>query len=90
MTALVFFNFTKLYKSFAQMLNVVIITKTNPKTGAFAHVILFSSDMKLSFDTKGDRKWKWYRPSSCKNHIFGTKMGIPAKTFHNKKMFPVC
>ncbi|MBL6981271.1 MAG: transposase [Anaerolineales bacterium] len=39
-----------LHKSFAQMLNVVIITKTNLKTGAFAHVVLFSSDMKLSFE----------------------------------------
>ena len=39
-----------LHKRFAQMLNVVIITKTNLKTGAFAHGILFSSDLKLSFE----------------------------------------
>lgn len=39
-----------LHKSFAQALNVVIITKTNLKTGAFAQVILFSSDMTLSFE----------------------------------------
>ena len=39
-----------LHKSFAQMLNVVIITKTNLKTGVFAHGILFSSDLKLSFE----------------------------------------
>lgn len=39
-----------LHKSFAQMLNIVIITKTNLKTGRFAHVILFSSDLKLSYE----------------------------------------
>jgi len=37
-----------LHKSFAQVLNVVIITKTNLKTGKFAHVVLFSSDLQLS------------------------------------------
>jgi putative transposase len=37
-----------LHKSFSQTLNVVIITNTNLKTGAFAHVILFSSDLELS------------------------------------------
>ena len=37
-----------LHKSFAQTLNVVIITKINLKTGVFAHVILFSSDLELS------------------------------------------
>jgi hypothetical protein len=37
-----------LHKSFAQILNVVIVTKTNLKTGHFAHVVLFSSDLKLS------------------------------------------
>ena len=37
-----------LHKSFAQVLNVVIITKTNLKTGKFAHIILFSSDLELS------------------------------------------
>jgi putative transposase len=37
-----------LHKSFAQVLNVVIITKTNLKTGKFAHVVLFSSDLELS------------------------------------------
>ena len=39
-----------LHKSFAQVLNVVIITKTNLKTGNFAHIILFSSDMELSYE----------------------------------------
>ncbi len=39
-----------LHKSFAQALNVVIITKTNIKTGDFAHVILFSSDPELSYE----------------------------------------
>jgi len=39
-----------LHKKFAQALNIVIITKTNLKTGTFAHVVLFSSDLKLSFE----------------------------------------
>ena len=37
-----------LHRDFAQPLNVVIITKTNRKTGARAHVVLFSSDLELS------------------------------------------
>jgi hypothetical protein len=39
-----------LHHEFAQPLNVVIIHKTNTKTGACAHVILFSSDLALSYD----------------------------------------
>jgi IS4 transposase len=39
-----------LHREFAQPLNVVIITKTNLKTGAFANVNLFSSDLKLSWE----------------------------------------
>jgi hypothetical protein len=39
-----------LHHEFAQRLNVVIIHKTNRKTGACAHVILFSSDLALSYD----------------------------------------
>lgn len=38
-----------LHHEFAQALNVVMITKTNLKTGAFAHVNLFSSDLELSY-----------------------------------------
>jgi hypothetical protein len=38
------------HKTFAQMLNVVVIVKTNLKTQAQAHVILFSSDLTLSWD----------------------------------------
>ena len=38
------------HKLFADMLNVVIIVKTNLKTGQIAHVILFSSDLKLAYD----------------------------------------
>jgi hypothetical protein len=37
-----------LHHEFAQILNVVIITKTNLKTGAFANANLFSSDLELS------------------------------------------
>jgi len=45
-----------LHKSFAQKLNVVIITKTNLKTGAFANVNLFSSDLQLDYEKIID----WY------------------------------
>jgi putative transposase len=39
-----------LHKAFAQPLNVVIIVKTNPKTRKRAHVVLFSSDLALTYD----------------------------------------
>ena len=39
---------TMLHREFAQPLNVIIITKTNLKTGAFANLNLFSSDLELS------------------------------------------
>src|SRR5258706_779028 len=39
------------HKSFAQALNVVLIVKTNLKTQAQAHIILFSSDLALPFAT---------------------------------------
>ncbi len=39
-----------LHHEFAQRLNVVIIHKTHLKTGARAHVILFSSDLALPYD----------------------------------------
>jgi putative transposase len=38
------------HASFAAPLNVVILVKTNLKTGAQAHVILFSSDLTLSYE----------------------------------------
>jgi len=37
-------------KEFAQLLNVVIIHKTNLQTNAQAHVVLFSSDLTLAYD----------------------------------------
>jgi putative transposase len=40
-----------LHRHFAQALNVVIITKTHLKAGAFANVNLFSSDLELSYET---------------------------------------
>jgi len=40
-----------LHHEFAQVLNVVILTKTNLKTGAFANVNLFSSDLELDYET---------------------------------------
>jgi putative transposase len=39
-----------LHRNFAQTLNVVIITKTNLRTGAFASVNLFASDPELTYD----------------------------------------
>ena len=40
---------TLLHQAFAQPLNVVIIVKTNLQTQAWAHVILFSSDLTLAW-----------------------------------------
>ncbi len=39
---------TFLHKEFAQSLNVVILVKTNLKTHARSHIILFSSDLDLT------------------------------------------
>ncbi len=41
---------TLLHKEFAQALNIVILVTTNLKTNARSHVILFSSDLKLSYE----------------------------------------
>ncbi|MBE8989429.1 transposase [Nostoc sp. LEGE 12450] len=41
---------TLLHKEFAQALNIVILVKTNLKTNARSHVILFSSDLNLSYE----------------------------------------
>lgn len=41
---------TLLHKEFSQPLNVVIIVKTNLQTHAWAHAILFSSDLTLAWD----------------------------------------
>ena len=38
-----------LHKEFAQPLNVLIIAKTNLRTQARAHVVLFSSDLALAY-----------------------------------------
>jgi putative transposase len=38
------------HKKFADLLNVVVIIKTNLKTQAVAHVVLFSSDLDLTYD----------------------------------------
>lgn len=40
-----------LHKLFPQVLNIVMIVKINIETQARAHVILFSSDLSLSYDT---------------------------------------
>ena len=42
------------HKTVAQLLNVVCIVKTNLKTHAQAHVLLFSSDLALAFDKLRD------------------------------------
>ena len=44
------YQFSALHKLFAQMLNVVVIVKTNTETGARAHAILFSSDLNQTYD----------------------------------------
>ncbi len=44
------YQMTLLHKLFPQMLNVVIIVKTNLKTHARSHVILFSSDLDLPYE----------------------------------------
>jgi hypothetical protein len=41
-------------KEFVDQLNVVIIHKTNLKTLATAHVVLFSTDLGLPFETMID------------------------------------
>jgi hypothetical protein len=41
---------TLLHKEFPQPLNVFILVKTNLKTNARSHVILFSSDLSLSYE----------------------------------------
>jgi hypothetical protein len=38
------------HKSYAELLNIVCIVKTNLKTHSQAHVLLFSSDLALAFD----------------------------------------
>ena len=38
------------HKRFADLLNVVVVVKTNLQTGATAHVVLFSSDLELAYD----------------------------------------
>jgi putative transposase len=44
------YQLTARHTTFAQPLNVVVIVKTNLKTRAQAHIILFSSDLALWFD----------------------------------------
>ena len=43
-----------LHKEFAHALNVVIIVKTNVHTQTRGHVILFSSDQEIPYDTLRD------------------------------------
>ena len=38
------------HKKFADLLNIVVIVKTNMKTQAVAHVVLFSSDLAISYE----------------------------------------
>ena len=38
------------HKKFSHLLNIVVLVKTNLKTQAVAHVVLFSSDLDLSYD----------------------------------------
>ena len=44
------YQMTMWHKLFPDLLNVVVIVKTNLKSGARAHVVLFSSDLDLAYD----------------------------------------
>lgn len=44
------YQFSARHKKFSDPLNVVIILKTNLKTGKQAHIILYSSDLELEWD----------------------------------------
>lgn len=44
------YQMTMWHKKFADLLNVVIIVKTNLKTQKVSHVVLFSSDLELSYE----------------------------------------
>lgn len=44
------YQMTMWHKLFPDLLNVVVIVKINLKTGARAHVVLFSSDLDLAYD----------------------------------------
>ena len=39
------------HKKFVDLLNIVVIVKTNLKTKKTAHVVLFSSDLSLGFES---------------------------------------
>ncbi len=41
---------TMWHKKFAELLNIVVIVKTNLRTHKVAHVVLFSSDLDLPYD----------------------------------------
>ncbi len=42
------------HKKFPDLINVVIIVKTNQRSGAHAHVILFSGDLELGYEKLTD------------------------------------
>ena len=42
---------TMLHECFADPINVVILVKTDLARGTWAHAVLFSSDLKLTYDT---------------------------------------
>jgi len=45
------YQMTMWHKLFPDLLNVVLMVKTNLKSGARSHVVLFSSDVALAYDT---------------------------------------
>ena len=45
-----FYQMTLWHKKFADLLNIVVMVKTNLKTHKVGHVVLFSSDLELSYD----------------------------------------
>ncbi len=44
------YQMTMWHKKFAELLNIVVIVKTNLRTHKVAHVVLFSSDLDLPYD----------------------------------------
>jgi len=67
------------HKLFADLLNVVIILKTNQKTGKMARVILFSSDVELGYE----KLIKYYQLRLCEFNFRDAKQYWGLEDFMN-------
>ncbi len=72
------------HATFAQAVNVVLIVKTNLKTQAVAHVILFSSDLALPFDTLIDYYSKSTMVVKSCQKVYISHMSKPAMDKRNR------